>query len=225
MDLGNQPSLPGVNFRVHSVNPLKHFSSRTKTTRSLDVPKEIKGEKNLLPGSASGEDTALAVSQMRFVHGKRERRGNPCLSRGHHRLMVGRVSAPERVFPSSRFLLFTVKASVNSRTARAGNGTLARSERGRDLNPHSRCSGAGGGWNRSLRCEDRHGEAREVGAAVVSMAEEPQPGAGLPSRTGPPLSQTCVGEAERPRSVALGKPRAGLERRQSRELAAAALWQ
>lgn len=95
MDLGNQPSLPGVNFRVHSVNPLKHFFSRTKTTGTLDVPKEIKGEKNLLPGFAFGEDAALAMSQVRFVRGQTEMGCNPCFSCGHHRLVMGRVSAPE----------------------------------------------------------------------------------------------------------------------------------
>lgn len=78
-----------MNFRVHSVSPLKHFSFRTKNTGSLNVPKEIKGEKNLLPSFAFGKDpakiltVALAVSQLRFVHGKTERSGNPCFSCGH----------------------------------------------------------------------------------------------------------------------------------------------
>lgn len=78
-----------MNFRVHSVNPLKRFSFRTKNTRSLNVPKEIKGEKNLLPSFAFGKDPAkilviaLAMSQVRFVPGKIEICGNPCFSCGH----------------------------------------------------------------------------------------------------------------------------------------------
>ena len=78
-----------MNFRVHSVNPLKHFSFRAKNTRSLNVPKEIKGEKNLLPSFAAGNDAAKilgmvwAVSQVRLVRGETEMRGNPCFSCGH----------------------------------------------------------------------------------------------------------------------------------------------
>lgn len=83
-----------MNFRVHSVNPLKHFSFRTKTTRSLNAPKEIKGENYLLPRFAFGNDPAkiliiaLAVSQVRFGHGKREISGNPCFS-CRHLLFIG----------------------------------------------------------------------------------------------------------------------------------------
>lgn len=77
-----------MNFRVHSVNPLKQFSFRTKNTRSLNVPKEIKGENYLLPRFAFGKDPAkiiiaLAMSQVRFGHGKIEVSGNPCFSCRH----------------------------------------------------------------------------------------------------------------------------------------------
>lgn len=78
-----------MNFRVHSGNPLKHFSFRTKNTRSLNVPKEIKGEKNLLLSFYFGKDPAkvltiaLAVNQLRFVNGKIEISSNPCFSYGH----------------------------------------------------------------------------------------------------------------------------------------------